>query len=145
MHANDDLLALGRSRKMTRSSQLIAEFMKRLLRRRYALKGDRFKSVVQACSESRTACAAWWHRGGALLDAAMYAAVMNKLGVIKLMVTSNLNVNFLHPPSGTLLAEARALKVVKRLAMLGVIIFSETNNGPVAHATGTYSVPQRDA
>ena len=102
MHANDDLLALGRSCKMTRNSQLIAESMKRLLRRRYALKGDRFKSVVQAYSESRTACAAWWHRGGALLDAAMYAAVMNKLGVI---------------------------------------IFSETNNGPVAHATGTYSVP----
>ena len=59
----------------------------------------------------------------ALADAAMYAAVMGKLGVVKLAVTSSLNINFLHRPHpGNLLAEARALKVGKRLAMLDVII-----------------------
>ena len=79
----------------------------------------------------------------ALADAAMYAAVMGKLGVVKMAVTSNLNINFLHRPHpGALLAEARALKVGKRLAMLDVIIYSENHDEPVAHATGTYSVPQ---
>ena len=83
----------------------------------------------------------------ALAGAAMYAAVMSKLGVVKMVVTSNLNINFLHrpPPSRTLLVGARALKVGKRLAILDVIIYCETYNGAVAHATGTYSVPQRDA
>ena len=72
----------------------------------------------------------------ALADAAMYAAVMGKLGIVKMTVTSNLNINFLQPPNpGALLAEARALKIGKRLAMLDVIICSEGYDEPVAHAT----------
>ena len=75
----------------------------------------------------------------------MYAVVMGKLGVVKMAVTSNLNINFLHRPHpGTLLAEARALKVGKRLAVLDVIIYSESHDEPVAHATGTYSVSQQN-
>ena len=71
---------------------------------------------------------------------------MGRLGVVKMAVTSNLNINFLHRPHpGTLLAEARALKVGKRLAMLDAIIYSKSHDGPVAHATGTYSVPQQNA
>ena len=72
----------------------------------------------------------------ALADAAMYAAVMGKLGIVKMAVTSNLNINFLQRPNpGALLAEARALKIGKRLAMLDVIICSEGYDEPVAHAT----------
>ena len=42
----------------------------------------------------------------ALADATMYVAVMGKLGVVKMVVTSNLNINFLYRPSpGALLAE----------------------------------------
>jgi acyl-coenzyme A thioesterase PaaI-like protein len=71
---------------------------------------------------------------------------MGKLGVVKMAVTSNFNINFLRRPHpGTLLADARALKVGKRLAMLDVIIHSKSHDGPVAHATGTYSVPQQNA
>ena len=78
----------------------------------------------------------------ALADATMYAAVMGKLGIVKMVVTSNLNIDFLYRPSaGALLAEARALKIGKRLAMLDVIIYSEGYGEPVAHATGTYSLP----
>ena len=79
----------------------------------------------------------------ALADAAMYAAVMGKLGIVKMAVTSNLNINFLQRPNpGALLAEARALKIGKRLAVLDVIIYSEGYDEPVAHATGTYSLPK---
>ena len=78
----------------------------------------------------------------ALADATIYAAVMGKLGILKMVVTSNLNINFLYRPSpGALLAESRALKIGKRLAMLDVIIYSEGYGEPVAHATGTYSLP----
>ncbi len=82
----------------------------------------------------------------ALADCAMYAAVMSVLGVVKMAVTTNLNINFLHRPHpGALLAEGRALKVGKRLAVVDVTIHSEGHDEPVAHATGTYSIPPQTA
>ena len=35
----------------------------------------------------------------------------------------------------------KAIKIGKRLAVLEVTIFSENDHEPVAHATGTYSIP----
>lgn len=78
----------------------------------------------------------------ALADCAMYAAVMGALGVVKMAVTTNLNINFLHRPHpGALLAKGRTLKIGKRLAVVDVTIHSEGHDEPVAHATGTYSLP----
>lgn len=80
----------------------------------------------------------------ALADAAMYAVVLSVLGVVKMAVTTSFNINFLHRPHpGDLLAEARALKVGKRLVVVYVTVHSEGHDEPVAHATGTYSVPPR--
>jgi len=80
----------------------------------------------------------------ALADAAMYAVVLSVLGVVKMAVTTSFNINFLHRPHpGDLLAEARALKVGKRLVVVDVTVHSEGHDEPVAHATGTYSVPPR--
>ena len=82
----------------------------------------------------------------ALADCAMYAAIMGRLGVVKMAVTTNLNINFLHRPHpGALLAEGRTLKVGKRLAVVDVTIHSEGHDEPVAHATGTYSIPPQGA
>ena len=67
---------------------------------------------------------------------------MGKLGVVKMAVKSNLNINFLQRPGPSALwAKARALKLGKHLAMLDVIIYPEGHDEPVAHFTGTYSVP----
>ena len=44
---NGDLMAFAQPCKMTGSPQRIAGSMRRLLRKRYALKGDMFKSVVE--------------------------------------------------------------------------------------------------
>jgi len=80
----------------------------------------------------------------ALADAAMYAAVLSVVGVVKLAVTTSFNINFLHRPHpADLLAEARALKIGKRLAVIDVTIHSEGHDEPVAHATGTYSIPPK--
>ena len=80
----------------------------------------------------------------ALADFAFYVAVLSAIGPVGLAVTTNLNINFLQkPPQRDLLAEARMLKLGKRLAVMDCTIFSEGVEGPVAHVTATYSIPPR--
>jgi uncharacterized protein (TIGR00369 family) len=77
-----------------------------------------------------------------LADATMYAVVLSAIGQVTLAVTTNFNINFLRRPGhDDLVAEGRAIKIGKRLAVLEVEIFSESDHDPVAHATGTYSIP----
>ncbi len=77
-----------------------------------------------------------------LADFAMYVAVFSAIGPQPLAVTTNLNINFLRKPAqADLLADARLLKVGKRLAVGEVAIFSQDSEKPVAHVTATYSIP----
>jgi uncharacterized protein (TIGR00369 family) len=79
-----------------------------------------------------------------LADFAMYVAVFSAVGPQPLAVTTNLNINFLRKPAqADLLAEARLMKVGKRLAVGEVLIRSEGQNEPVAHVTSTYSLPEQ--
>jgi len=79
-----------------------------------------------------------------LADFAMYVAVFSVAGPQPLAVTTNLNINFLRKPGkGDLIAEARLMKVGKRLVVGEVAIYSEGEDEPVAHVTSTYSVPQK--
>jgi uncharacterized protein (TIGR00369 family) len=81
----------------------------------------------------------------ALADFAMYVAVLAAVGPVPLAVTINLNINFLRKPAQRdLLAEARLLKLGKRLATGEVTIRSEGEEAPVAHVTSTYSIPPND-
>jgi uncharacterized protein (TIGR00369 family) len=81
----------------------------------------------------------------ALADFAMYVAILAAIGPVPLAVTINLNINFLRKPArGALLAEARLLKLGKRLAVGEVIIRSDGEDAPVAHVTSTYSIPPRN-
>lgn len=78
----------------------------------------------------------------ALADFAMYVVVMSLIGRVELAVTTNLNINFLRKPAPKdLVAEGRILKLGKRLAVMEVTIFSKGEREPVAHVTGTYSIP----
>ncbi len=80
----------------------------------------------------------------ALSDTAMYLAVLAMIGPVALAVTTSLNINFLRKPSaGELTVEARLMKLGKRLAVGEVTIRSESVEGPVSHATVTYSIPPR--
>ena len=77
-----------------------------------------------------------------LADFAMYVAVFSAIGPQPLAVTTNLNINFLRKPAkADLVADARLMKVGKRLAVGEVIIYSEGMAEPVAHVTSTYSIP----
>jgi uncharacterized protein (TIGR00369 family) len=77
-----------------------------------------------------------------LADFAMYVAVFSAVGPQPLAVTTNLNINFLRKPArADLIAEARLMKIGKRLAVGEVTIYSDGSRDPVAHVTSTYSIP----
>jgi len=77
-----------------------------------------------------------------LADFAMYVAVFSAAGPQPLAVTTNLNINFLRKPAAAdLIAEARLMKVGKRLAVGEVSLYSDGQDDMVAHVTSTYSLP----
>lgn len=78
----------------------------------------------------------------ALADACMYAVVLSAIGSVKLAVTTSFNINFLYGARPVdLLADGSMLRLGKRLAVIEVRVHSEGHAQPVAHATGTYSIP----
>jgi uncharacterized protein (TIGR00369 family) len=80
----------------------------------------------------------------ALADTAMYVAILAMIGEVPLAVTTNLSINFMRKPQAAdVIADARVLKLGKRLAVGDVSLFSDGDPEMVAHATLTYSIPQR--
>lgn len=79
----------------------------------------------------------------AVADLALYAAILGQIGLVPLAVTTNLNINFLNKPDASkdLIGECKLIKVGSKLIIGDVYIYSEGQEEPVAHATGTYSVP----
>lgn len=78
----------------------------------------------------------------ALADVGLYGAVLSLIGRVELAVTTSMTVNFLRRPAPVaVVAEARILKLGKRLAYGEVLLWSEGEDEPVAHVTGTYSIP----
>ena len=79
-----------------------------------------------------------------LADVAFYVAILGALGPVALAVTTNLNINFLLKPGPRdMIGDCRMLKIGKRLAVGEVTLFSDGMAEPVAHVTGTYSIPPR--
>jgi uncharacterized protein (TIGR00369 family) len=79
----------------------------------------------------------------ALADYAMYVVLLSAIGPVGLAVTTNLNINFLRKGEAghDVLAEARILKLGKRLAVGEVTLLSAASADPIAHVTATYSIP----
>jgi uncharacterized protein (TIGR00369 family) len=79
-----------------------------------------------------------------MADYAMYAAVLSRIGMVELAVTTNLNINFLRRPRpGDMLAEAKLLKLGQRLAVGEISLHVDNEEDLVAHVTATYSIPPR--
>ena len=79
-----------------------------------------------------------------LTDFAMYVAILASIGPVPLAVTTNLNINFLRKPAPRdLIADARLIKLGKRLAVGEVSIRQDGEEDMVSHATATYSIPPR--
>lgn len=80
----------------------------------------------------------------AMADYALYAAVLTRIGMVELAVTTNLNINFLRRPGpGDVLADATLLKLGRRLAVGEIALYIDDDNDDelVAHVTATYSIP----
>ncbi len=78
----------------------------------------------------------------ALADLAMYVAVLAQVGPRPLAVTTNLNINFLRKPAPVdMIADARILKIGKRLAVGEIAMHSDGESELAAHATATYAIP----
>ena len=78
-----------------------------------------------------------------LADCAMYVVLLSAIGPVGLAVTTNLNINFLRKGAGgqDVIAEAKILKLGKRLAVGEVTLLSGDSPDPIAHVTATYSIP----
>lgn len=78
-----------------------------------------------------------------LADVAVYVAILATLGQAALQaVTTSLNVNFLKRPApGELIAEAKLLKVGRRLVVGEVAISDAGGQTLLAHTTATYALP----
>jgi uncharacterized protein (TIGR00369 family) len=80
----------------------------------------------------------------ALSDLALYVAILHEIGRVELAVTTNVSINFLRRPDPRdLIGKARLIKLGKRLAVGEVALYSPGEAEMVAHATGTYSIPDR--
>ena len=78
----------------------------------------------------------------ALADFTMYLAVLSAIGWVPLAVTTNFSINFLRKPAPRdVFAEARLIKLGKRLAVGEIGLYSDGDGDMVAHATSTYSIP----
>lgn len=77
-----------------------------------------------------------------LADFAPYVAILATIGWVPQAVTTHLSINFLKKPAARdLLAEAKLIKLGKRLAVAEVRICVDGEGDLVAHATCTYAIP----
>ncbi|SDW20581.1 uncharacterized domain 1-containing protein [Albimonas donghaensis] len=77
-----------------------------------------------------------------LADCAYYAVTLAMIGRQALTVTTNCSINFMRKPEPRdLICEARIFKLGRVLSVGDATILSPGVEGPVAHATLTYSIP----
>jgi len=77
-----------------------------------------------------------------LADAAMYAAILARLGRVEMAVTPNLNINFLRRPQPVeLYADAEIIRLGRRSAVLEVRVYGEHSDDLLAHVTCIYALP----
>ncbi|MFT0772182.1 PaaI family thioesterase [Psychrobacter sp. 4Bb] len=81
----------------------------------------------------------------AVADVAIYVAILGRIGIVPLTVTTSLTINFLRKPSASarIIAECTLMKVGRTLIIGEVSLYSEGSDDIVAHVVGTYSVPPK--
>ncbi|MEZ5816709.1 MAG: PaaI family thioesterase [Hyphomicrobiaceae bacterium] len=80
-----------------------------------------------------------------LADFTIYVALIATLGRDGIpAVTSNLSINFLlRPDPVDVVAEARLIRIGRRLAYAEVALYSQGRDEMIAHATGSYALADR--
>ncbi|MFM5893791.1 MAG: PaaI family thioesterase [Novosphingobium sp.] len=77
-----------------------------------------------------------------LADHAAYVVILAHIGPVAMAVTSNLNYSFLRGVKlARIYAEARLLRMGRRLATVDVQLYQDDPERPVGQATVTYALP----
>ena len=77
-----------------------------------------------------------------LADMAVYALVLGHIGIVPMAVTTSLTMHFLRPAKpGHLFAEARLLRLGRRIATAEVRLWTESPERIAAHAMVAYAIP----
>lgn len=77
-----------------------------------------------------------------LVDVAAYAVILAHIGPVAMAVTNSLSISFLRGCRMIpLMADARLLKLGRRLATVDVRLWQEDEDRPVAQATVSYALP----
>lgn len=79
----------------------------------------------------------------AVADVALYVAILGEIGIVPLVVSTSLTVNFMRKPASqaAIVGVCKLLKLGRTLAVGEVWLYSEGQPEPVAHAVGTYAIP----
>lgn len=78
-----------------------------------------------------------------LADVALWAAVLSEAGPVEMVVTTSLTMNFLRKAGATdIIAEAKVLRMGRRLAVAAVELVADDTDEMIAHATASYAIPQ---
>ncbi len=83
----------------------------------------------------------------AVADVALYVAILGEIGIVPLVVTTNLSIHFMRKPAAerAIVGVCQLMKMGKSLVVGEVSLYSEGLDEPVAHVVGTYSIPPRGA
>lgn len=113
--------------------------------------GLRVESIAPQQARIRLPVQDWMLRPGGIIagpilmtaaDTAMYAVILAHTGGEPMSLTSDLSIRFLAPARPIdLIADARLLRLGRRMAVVEVVIRNEGSESPVAHATGSYIRP----
>ncbi len=79
----------------------------------------------------------------ALADVAVYLAILSRIGMAALTVTTNCSIDFMRKPEAgrDVLAHTRILKLGRTLAIGDALLFMDGGDAPVARANLTYAIP----
>lgn len=79
-----------------------------------------------------------------LSDTALFAAVLSCIGHEAMVFTADMNIHFLRKPAPVdLIAECRIIKPGRTLMFGDIFLYSDGDDRPVAHATGSYALPPK--
>ncbi len=80
-----------------------------------------------------------------LADCAAYAMILSRIGRQALAVTTSSSMDFMRKPAAgaDLIGSCRLLKLGRALAVCDILLHSEGQDGAVARATMTYSIPPK--
>lgn len=116
--------------------------------------GFRVEDIAPRLARIRLVYQDWMLRPGGIIagpvlmtaaDSAMYAVILAHTGGEAMALTSDLSIRFLsRARQADVIAEARLLRLGRSgLAVMEVALYSEGREQPIAHATGSYMLPNR--